>query len=113
MPLLIAEAITFGIGLAWIVTVEFFDVPGAYYREHMLAYTTMPDIFIGMIKGGVFGVIIVLISCHQGLHASNGAVGVGKGTTQAVVTSSLWILVWNFFLSLLLNLIWPLSGSAD
>jgi phospholipid/cholesterol/gamma-HCH transport system permease protein len=111
MPLLIAEAITFGIIASYVVTVQFFDVPGAYYNKHMLEFTALEDIAIGMIKGLVFGLIIVIISCHQGLISSGGAVGVGRGTTQAVVLSSLTILISNFFLSLLLNIIWPLSGS--
>jgi phospholipid/cholesterol/gamma-HCH transport system permease protein len=64
-----------------------------------------------MIKGFVFGILIVLISCHQGLIANNGAVGVGLGTTRAVVYSSLSLLVCNFFLTFLLNYFFPL-GSA-
>jgi phospholipid/cholesterol/gamma-HCH transport system permease protein len=80
--------------------------------KHMLAFTNLGDISIGMIKGGVFGVLIVLISCHQGMISSGGAVGVGRGTTQAVVLSSLSILIVNFFLSLLLNIIWPLDGTT-
>jgi phospholipid/cholesterol/gamma-HCH transport system permease protein len=110
MPLLIAESITFGIIASYIVTVQFFDVPGAYYHKHMLEFTNLQDIAIGMIKGLVFGLIIVIVSCHQGLISSGGAVGVGRGTTQAVVIASLAILISNFFLSLLLNIIWPLSG---
>jgi phospholipid/cholesterol/gamma-HCH transport system permease protein len=111
IPLLIAEAITFGIVASYLVTVQFFDVPGSYYQKHMLEFTHLHDIIIGMIKGFVFGLIIVVISCQQGLTSSGGAVGVGRGTTQAVVLSSLSILIINFFLSILLNLIWPLSSS--
>ena len=48
-----------------------------------------------------------LISCHQGLRASNGSVGVGRGTTNAMVYSSLAILITNFFLSLLMQMIFP------
>ncbi len=110
MPLLIAEAITFGIFMSYLVVVEAFGVPSAYYMNHMLAATNMQDITIGMIKGFVFGILIVLISCHQGLNASNGAVGVGRGTTQAMVISALWVLIVNFFLSLLLNIIFPYNA---
>lgn len=112
MPLLIAEAIAFGILMAYVVTVEGFGVPWAYYRNHMLSSTNMQDISIGMVKGFVFAFIIVVISCHQGLNAENGAVGVGRGTTQAMVVSSLWILIVNFFLSLLLNIFFPFTASA-
>ena len=62
-----------------------------------------------MIKGFVFGILITLISCHQGLTAENGAVGVGIGTTRAVVFSSLALLIVNFFLSILLNYIFPMG----
>lgn len=110
MPLLIAEAITFGIFMAYLVVVEAFGVPSAYYMNHMLSATNMQDISIGMIKGFVFGILIVLISCHQGLAATNGAVGVGRSTTQAMVISALWVLMVNFFLSLLLNIIFPFNA---
>jgi phospholipid/cholesterol/gamma-HCH transport system permease protein len=48
----------------------------------------------------------------SGLAAENGAVGVGLGTTRAVVISSLVLLIVNFFLSILLNYIWPLGNSV-
>jgi phospholipid/cholesterol/gamma-HCH transport system permease protein len=64
-----------------------------------------------MSKGFVFGILIVLISCHQGLRASNGAVGVGMGTTRAVVFSSLALLIVNFFLTMLLNFFFPLGNA--
>lgn len=109
MPLLIAEAVTFGIFMAYLVVVEAFGVPSAYYLNHMQSSTNMEDICICMIKGFVFGILIVLISCQQGLAAHNGAVGVGRSTTQAMVISALWVLIVNFFLSLLLNMIFPFN----
>ena len=57
------------------------------------------------------GMLITLISCHQGLAAENGAVGVGSGTTRAVVISSLVLLVVNFFLSILLNYVFPIGNA--
>jgi len=110
MPLLIAESITFGIIASYAVTVWGFGVPKAWYIDHLYAHTALEDIVIGMTKGLFFGLIIVIISCHQGLTARNGAVGVGKGTTTAVVHSSLAILVTNFFLTFLLNFFFPLGS---
>jgi len=104
--------IAFGIFLSYVVVVEGFGVPVAYYRNHTLASTNMEDVSIGMIKGFVFGILIVIISCHQGLHASNGAVGVGRSTTEAMVVSALWVLIVNFFLSLLLNIVFPYGSAA-
>ncbi|MCB1232962.1 MAG: ABC transporter permease [Verrucomicrobiae bacterium] len=112
MPLLVAEATGFGIAASYLITVQGFNVPFVWYDSQIRAFTDLGDISIGMIKGVVFGGLIVLISCHQGLNASNGAVGVGKSTTAAVVISSLAILISNFFLSLLLNYFFPLGSSA-
>jgi phospholipid/cholesterol/gamma-HCH transport system permease protein len=69
----------------------------------------MMDLTVGMIKGSIFGLIITLVSCHQGLMAKDGAVGVGLGTTRAVVVASLSLLISNFFLSVLLNYFFPMG----
>jgi phospholipid/cholesterol/gamma-HCH transport system permease protein len=111
IPLLIAESGFFGILAAWIVGTQIFHVPSAYWVHHMVAHTDLSDITIAIIKGFVFGMLIVLISCHQGLKASNGAVGVGRGTTNAMVLSSLAILIFNFFLTMVLNTIFPVGFS--
>ncbi len=110
MPLLVAESIGFGILASRIMCVHGFHIPEAWYSHHVRAHTDLYDISIGMIKGFVFAGLIVLVSCHQGLTASNGAVGVGKGTTSAVVIASLAVLIFNFFLSLLLNQLSPLGS---
>jgi len=109
MPLLIAEAIGFGILGSYLVTVKGFGVDEAAYIKNLKLFTSLEDISIGMIKGVVFAVIIVLVSCLNGMLVRNGAVDVGKRTTQAVVTSSLGILISNFFLSVLLNYFFPLQ----
>lgn len=109
MPLLIAESITFGLLASYAVAVFGFGVPHAWFVNHLLAHTNMEDLCIGMIKGFFFGVLITVISCHEGLSAKDGAVGVGQGTTRAVVLSSLVLLILNFFLSVLLNYFFPLG----
>ena len=47
----------------------------------------------------VFGIIIGLVACYRGLNTSGGTVGVGKSTTNAVVTASICVIVADFFLS--------------
>ncbi len=111
MPLLVAESIAFGLMASYVLIVYGFDVPGGWFWQHTLDHTEGMDVGIGMIKGLVFGIIITLVSCHQGLKAENGAVGVGLGTTRAVVFSSLTMLISNFFLTIALNYISPM-GSA-
>lgn len=112
MPFLVAESITFGLLASHCAAVYGFDIPQRWFWNHVFAHTNETDLFCGMIKGFVFGILITLISCHQGLRAENGAVGVGSGTTRAVVFSSLALLVVNFFLSILLNYFFPMGVAS-
>lgn len=107
MPLLVAEAIGFGILAGYLVAVVLLDVTGTYYVANLVLFTGSRDVMMGLIKGFFFALIIALISCHQGLNARDGAVGVGRATTAAVVLSSTTILVANFFLTMALNIVFP------
>ncbi len=109
MPFLVAESITFGLLASHCAAVYGFGIPQRWFWNHVFEHTNETDLFCGMFKGFVFGILITIISCHQGLAAENGAVGVGIGTTRAVVFSSLALLVVNFFLSILLNYIFPMG----
>lgn len=107
MPLLIGESAALGIGASVLVGTGPFNVNPAYWMSQMGKHTDLSDITIALAKGLVFGLLIVSISCHQGMKASGGAVGVGRSTTRAMVYSALAILVFNFFLTLLMNVIFP------
>jgi phospholipid/cholesterol/gamma-HCH transport system permease protein len=107
MPLLVAECIAVGIFAAYLLTTKILGVSEAYYLYNMLHFTGGRDVAMGLIKGMVFGIVIVFVSCHQGLNAREGAVGVGRATTEAVVIGSLFILVVNFFLTMTLNIFFP------
>lgn len=111
MPLLVAESIAFGLMASYLLIVFGCDVPPAWFWQHTTDHTEVLDVGIGMFKGLVFGIIITLISCHQGLIVENGAVGVGRGTTRAVVFSSLTILVSNFFLTIAMNYVSPMGNT--
>jgi phospholipid/cholesterol/gamma-HCH transport system permease protein len=109
VPLLIGESIRFGMGAARLLTVGMYDVPEAFYQDQLSKNFQLDDIWFGMTKGLVFGYIIVLVCCHQGLNVKQGAVGVGRGTTAAVVIACLAVLIINFFLTLALNFVWPVA----
>src|SRR5438132_453431 len=83
------------------------EVNGTYYMANMVRWTRSRDIIMGLSKAFCFGILIVFISCHKGLTAREGAVGVGRATTEAVVNASLAVLISNFFLTMLLNIIYP------
>ena len=60
------------------------------------------DVFMGLSKPFVFGLIISTIGCYYGMSAKGGTQGVGRATTQAVVAASVLILVTDYFLTQLL-----------
>jgi len=62
----------------------------------------LSDLSSGLIKAAVFGLLIALIGCQQGLYATGGAAGVGRATTRAVVLASMAVLISDFFLTKLL-----------
>ena len=107
MPLLVAECIGIGIVAGYFVAIFLLEVNGTYYMANMVRWTQGRDIIMGLTKAFCFALLIVFISCHKGLNAREGAVGVGKATTEAVVDSSLAVLICNFFLTMLLNIIFP------
>jgi phospholipid/cholesterol/gamma-HCH transport system permease protein len=107
VPVLVAQAVAFGIFASYVVGVPLFNVEASSWWFNVKKYAGLDDVLVSLIKGSVFGVLIVVISCHQGLRASNGAVGVGRGTTDAMVYSSLAILIVNFLLSMLMQIIFP------
>jgi len=57
------------------------------------------DLYNGLIKAACFGLILSVIGCYKGFNASGGAEGVGKATTEAVVFSSITILISDYFLT--------------
>jgi len=103
MPLLTAEAIALGIAAAFVVGTYLLQIEPAFLWWNLLRRTDVSDVVMGLIKAGIFGGAIALISCQKGLHCGEGAEGVGRATTEAVVYSSITILVSNFFLTLLLT----------
>lgn len=107
VPLLNAQAVVLGLLGSYLIGVPLFQVDPAIWWANIQKYSAIGDILTSLVKGSVFGILIVVISCHQGLRANNGAVGVGRGTTQAMVYSSLAILLANFLLSLLMQALFP------
>ena len=75
------------------------------YDESTFAYLDLRDFWSGVVKSTVFGLLIALICCQKGFETTGGAEGVGRSTTRAVVTSSLSVVIVDFFLSKLLFVI--------
>ena len=103
VPLLTISSICIGIASSYFVGVSLLGIDPAYAWHNMIHYSSVQDIVMGLLKSVVFGAIISLVGCYKGLNCSEGAEGVGKATTEAVVFSSITILISNFFLTLLLT----------
>ena len=78
------------------------NIPSSTFIESMRQFMEPRDFIGGMIKGPVFGLIIAVVACQQGLRTKDGAVGVGRATTNAVVISMVLIYIANFLLAKLL-----------
>jgi len=103
MPLLTVEAVVVGIGAGFLVGVYLLGIDPTYLWYNMLRYTHDVDLMIGLVKAFIFGGIIALIGCYKGMTCGLGAQGVGRATMEAVVYSSISILITNFFLTLVMG----------
>jgi len=74
-------------------------VPSGSFLQSVQQWIEPSDFLGGMQKTVVFGVLIALVACQQGLRTQEGAVGVGRSTTNAVVISMVLIYVVDYFLS--------------
>lgn len=103
LPLLTIESIAIGILGGYTLCRAFLGPYATYAWDNMVIYTSLSDLSTGLIKSVIFGAIIAMISCYKGITCREGAEGVGRATTEAVVYSSITILISNFFLTLLLT----------
>ena len=99
MPLLVLIADIIGILGGYVVGVYLLDYnPSSYLHQTWVALKT-PDVVSGLIKAAVFGFVVTLMGCYHGYHSRGGAQGVGSATTNAVVSSSILILLMDYLLT--------------
>jgi len=91
----------------WAVAHFLFGLDSHQYWSTSWQILVFRDVFTGLIKPVLFGLIISTIGCYYGMSTSGGTQGVGRSTTQAVVASSVLILVVDFFVT---KLIFALFG---
>ena len=94
---LIGDAI--GIIGGWLVSVGLFGANTFLYMERTFQFLEINDVTSGLIKSAFFGLILSATGCAKGFYTSGGAEGVGRSTTSAVVTASMYILLSDFFLT--------------
>ena len=109
LPILTVAADIFGILGGGIIASGLFNQEINVYLNSVRAGLTTQDLVGGIIKPFFFGLIIGSIACYKGLSTTGGTVGVGRSTTNAVVASSVWVIIFDFFLSKALQTILDLG----
>ena len=69
------------------------------YMDNATQFATNKDLYVGLFKAFIFGVVITGVACHQGFMTRDGAVGVGRATRRAVIISFLVILVLGYMIT--------------
>src|ERR1700722_3087854 len=103
LPLLTVFSSLMGIIGGYVVAVYYYGMSPSTFLDPLPIHITTFDFISGVVKGFVFGVIIVTISCYRGMRTRGGAAGVGRATTNSVVICYSVILIGNFLLTLGLN----------
>jgi len=112
LPFLTAIACFAGVfGSSWLL-IDVYGISGASYWQRSADFNTWWEISTGLAKTCVFGGIIALVACRAGLNTQGGATGVGRSCTEGVVSASLLILLSNFIMTLILQVMatWIFPG---
>ena len=99
MPILTVYTNILGILGGGIVGSTQLGVAFQAYLDNATRYAENKDLYVGLFKAAVFGVIIATVACYQGLNTTEGAVGVGRATRQTVITSFLMILIIGYMIT--------------
>ncbi|MFQ5438002.1 MAG: MlaE family ABC transporter permease [Paracoccaceae bacterium] len=99
MPVLAAVGDSIGIFGGYLVGTRSLGFNSAAYLSNTVDFLQSWDVTSGLLKAAAFGFIVAIMGCYHGMHSGRGAQGVGKATTNAVVSASVLILATNFMLT--------------
>jgi phospholipid/cholesterol/gamma-HCH transport system permease protein len=99
MPLLTLYTNLIGVFGGAIIGTTQLEVSMTAYFDNALLFADNKDLYVGLLKAIIFGIVITIVSCHQGFNAKNGAVGVGQATRRTVIISFLTILVLGYIVT--------------
>ncbi len=98
-PILAFYACILGVIGGGLVGYTQLNVPFAQYIASAMSIAELKDLFTGLLKATVFGVIICTVSCYEGFESKLGAVGVGRATQRSVIVSFLLILMFGYMIT--------------
>ncbi len=99
LPVLVLVADIIGVMGGYLIATHKLGFNAGSYMKNTLDFLETLDVVSGLVKAAVFGFVIALMGCYHGFHSRGGAQGVGKATTDAVVSASILILVANYFVT--------------
>ncbi|MEK9678838.1 MAG: ABC transporter permease [Rhodospirillaceae bacterium] len=99
LPLLVVVADIIGVMGGYLVAVYKLGFNAANYLQSTHEFMETLDVVSGLVKAAIFGFIIALMGCYHGYYSKGGAQGVGQATTNAVVSSSILILCFDYILT--------------
>jgi phospholipid/cholesterol/gamma-HCH transport system permease protein len=107
LPLLTLYANIVGIMGSYLICVVKLGITSSMYLNMTFSALFYKDLFTGLFKAWIFGMVIALVSCYEGFNVEGGAVGVGKATTRSVVVSFLMIIAADCLITALFYFIFP------
>jgi len=99
LPLLVLVADTIGVMGGYLIGTHKLGFNEGSYLKNTFDYLEAADVVSGLVNAAVFGFIITLMGCYHGFHSKGGAQGVGRATTDAVVSASILILISNYIVT--------------
>ena len=100
LPLLVIVANTIGIMGGFFIGTEKLGFNQASYLQITVDYLEWADVYSSLVKAGVFGFFLALMGSYHGFYSKGGAQGVGRATTNAVVSSFIMILLANLIITI-------------
>ncbi len=99
MPILVLVADIIGVFGGFLIAVNKLDFNAANYLSQTFEFLEVRDVVSGLVKAAVFGFVITLMGCYHGYNSRGGAQGVGTSTINAVVSSLILILIFNYIIT--------------
>jgi phospholipid/cholesterol/gamma-HCH transport system permease protein len=99
LPILVLIADLIGVFGGYLVSIHVLEFSPVNYLYQTWDVLKTNDVVSGLVKAGVFGFLVTLMGCYHGFNSARGAQGVGQATTNAVVSSSILILIFNYILT--------------
>lgn len=101
LPLLVIVSNIIGVLGGYLIATERLGFNGAAYLATTRQYLEWDDVSSSLVKAAVFGFIIAMMGCYHGFRSMGGAAGVGRSTTNAVVSAFVLILLANLVITVL------------